>query len=578
MIGKLGFDLAGENTAKLGKGFGWGLATTIVEALTFIALYRFLIVAFDGRVDNKVIVEAGVVFAIATLLLIVLRAGAYSENFSTTYQIVAKARLRVADHLSRLPMAAFTKKRSELVAELLTTRFQVYQDVVMHIWGMAVVNACLPLLLGLFLLWIDWQLGALCLILVPVAFLAIPWSNRLLVRASVRTDAMRDRAVGAVTDQIDGIREFRLFDRHGRRLAIAHDNLKALEEAQMRLELAAAPALLTFGFVLQFGFGLIAVLGVLVVERGQLEIVSFVAAMMIAQRIFKAAGDLGINLAELRFASAILDDIRALSVEATLSEGHIEDLPESHAISVDNVSFSYGEDAVLNRISGEIAAGSKVALVGMSGSGKSTLAGLMARLHDVDKGAILIGGVDIRDMTAERLNTLVAMVLQDVVLFEGTVADNIRLGNPDANDKEVVRVAEAAEADEFISRLPQGYETRIAPNGGNLSGGERQRIAIARALLKDAPILILDEATSSVDLAHEEKLQRAIARLTRGRTTVVIAHRLWTVRSADQIWVLEGGKIVQRGKHETLLRQKGRYQSLWRAQSEARSWRLASAQ
>ncbi|MCG8444626.1 MAG: ABC transporter ATP-binding protein/permease [Hyphomicrobiales bacterium] len=578
MIGKLGFDIAGENAAKLGKGFGWGLATTIVEALTFIALYRFLIVAFDGRVDNRVIVEAGVVFAIATLLLIVLRAGAYSENFSTTYQIVAKARLRVADHLSRLPMAAFTKKRSELVAELLTSRFQVYQDVVMHIWGMAVVNACLPLLLGLFLLWIDWRLGALCLILVPIAFLAIPWSNRLLVRASVRTDAMRGRAVGAVTDQIDGIREFRLFDRHGRRLAIAHDNLKALEEAQMRLELAAAPALLTFGFVLQFGFGLIAVLGVLVVERGQLEIVSFVAAMMIAQRIFKAAGDLGINLAELRFASAILDDIRALSVEATLSEGHIEELPESHAISVDNVSFSYGEDAVLNRISGEIAAGSKVALVGMSGSGKSTLAGLMARLHDVDEGAIRIGGVDIRDMTAERLNTLVAMVLQDVVLFEGTVADNIRLGNPDANDKEVVRVAEAAEADEFISRLPQGYETRIAPNGGNLSGGERQRIAIARALLKDAPILILDEATSSVDLAHEEKLQRAIARLTRDRTTVVIAHRLWTVRSADQIWVLEGGKIVQRGKHQTLLGQKGRYQSLWRAQSEARSWRLASAQ
>ena len=578
MIGKLGFDLAGENAAKLGKGFGWGLATTIVEALTFIALYRFLIVAFDGRVDNKVIVEAGVVFAIATLLLIVIRAGAYSENFSTTYQIVAKARLRVADHLSRLPMAAFTKKRSELVAELLTSRFQVYQDVVMHIWGMAVVNACLPLLLGLFLLWIDWRLGALCLILAPVAFLAIPWSNRLLVRASVRTDAMRGRAVGAVTDQIDGIREFRLFDRHGRRLAIAHGNLKALEEAQRRLELAAAPALLTFGFVLQFGFGLIAVLGVLVVERGQLEIVSFVAAMIIAQRIFKAAGDLGINLAELRFASAILDDIRALSVEPTLSEGHIEDLPESYAISVDNVSFSYGEDAVLNRISGEIAAGSKVALVGMSGSGKSTLAGLMARLHDVDEGAIRIGGVDIRDMTAERLNTLVAMVLQDVVLFEGTVADNIRLGNPDANDKEVVRVAEAAEADEFISRLPQGYETRIAPNGGNLSGGERQRIAIARALLKDAPILILDEATSSVDLAHEEKLQRAIARLTRDRTTVVIAHRLWTVRSADQIWVLEGGKIVQRGKHETLLRQKGRYQSLWRAQSEARSWRLASAQ
>ncbi len=577
MIGKLGFDLAGESAARLGKGFGWGLATIIVEALTYIALYRFLIVAFDGRVDSGVIVEAAFVFAIATLLLIVLRAGAYSENFSTTYQIVAKARLRVADHLSRLPMAAFTKKRSELVAELLTSRFQVYQDVVMHIWGMAVVNAGLPLLLCLFLLWIDWRLGALCLILVPVAFLAIPWSNRLLVRASVRTDAMRGRAVGAVTDQIDGIREFRLFDLHGSRLAIAHDNLKALEEAQMRLELAAAPALLTFGFVLQLGFGLVAVLGVLVVERGQLEIVSFVAAMIIAQRAFKAAVDLGINLAELRFASAILDDVRALSVEATLSEGHIEHLPESNAIAVDDVAFSYGEDAVLNGISGEIAAGSKVALVGMSGSGKSTLAGLMARLHDVDKGAIRIGGVDIRDMTAERLNTLVAMVLQDVVLFDGTVADNIRLGNPGADDEQVVRAAEAAEADEFISRLPQGYETRIAPNGGDLSGGERQRIAIARALLKDAPILILDEATSSVDLAREEKLQRAIARLTHDRTTVVIAHRLWTVRSADQIWVLEGGKIVQRGTHETLLGQTGRYQSLWRAQLEARSWRLASA-
>jgi ATP-binding cassette subfamily B protein len=217
-----------------------------------------------------------------------------------------------------------------------------------------------------------------------------------------------------------------------------------------------------------------------------------------------------------------------------------------------------------------------IALVGPSGAGKSTLAQLVVRLWDVDAGAIRIGGVDIRDMSAETLNRTVAMVLQEVVLFEGTVADNVRLGRPDASDADVVAAAKAARASGFIEALPSGYDTRL--DGVSLSGGERQRLAIARALLKDAPILVLDEATANVDLEAEAEIQAALSALTRRRTVLVIAHRLWTIVGVDEIWVMDEGRIVQRGTQERLLEETGGvYRRLWDAQAQARSWRIAAA-
>jgi ATP-binding cassette, subfamily B, bacterial IrtB/YbtQ len=576
MIVDFGFDLAGRKEAGLRRGFALGVAAAFFEAVPYVELCRVLIAVFEGHAGIGLAIEAALVLLLSMLALIVLKARAATENFRATYGLVADARLNVADHLHRLPMGLFTAARRSVIAELLTGRFGLYQDVVTHVWGLAVVNVALPVFLWLVLLVVDWRLALVAAALVPVALLAIPWSHRVLARAADRLLDVRNEAVGGIVDQIEGVRELAQYDRRQARLRLVDAQIERLKDEQMRLELAPAPALLAFNVVLQFGFALTAIVAAWLVAGGTVEAAGLILFLVLALRFYRAISELGVNLAELRFARDTLAQIRRLAAERTLPERADARTPTDASVEFDDVSFSYGEGEALRALSGRIEDGRMIALVGPSGAGKSTLAQLVARLWDVDSGAIRIGGVDVRDMSAETLNRTVAMVLQEVVLFEGTVADNIRLGRPDASDTEVVAAAKAARADGFIAALPLGYDTRL--DGVSMSGGERQRLAIARALLKDAPVLILDEATANVDLEAEADIQSALSALTRRRTVLVIAHRLWTVVDVDEIWVMDGGRIVQRGPHARLLEETGGvYRRLWGAQAQARSWRILSA-
>lgn len=571
-----GFDLLGQSHERLWVGIWWGLATSAAEAVGYGTLYYLLTLAFSEQVDQSTVLSALAGFTALAVLMTWFRAKVYDESFSTSFASVAAARLRLADHISKLPSGGFTHKRTEAVADLLTSRFQLYQDVVVHIWGMAVANAAMPVFLWLLLVIIDWRLGLFAVLLVPLAFATIPWSHHMLATASQKLAKIRTDALTSVVEHVEGARELAQFDLERARLDLAQTRLVDLESEQMRLELAPAPALLTFAFILQLGLGVTAVAGAYAFSVGSIAAIALLGGLVVAQRYFRAIGDLAINLTELRFAQNVLGEIRHLADEPAMPMPEPGERPKDGSITFDRVNFSYGDDAILNDVSGHIDAGSVVALVGMSGAGKSTLAGLLARLQDVSSGGIRIGSVDIRTITAETLNAQIAMVLQDVVLFEGTIADNIRLARPDASFEDVTAAAQAAEIHDFIENLPDGYETRVNANGANFSGGERQRMAIARALLKDSPILILDEATSSVDLTHEESLQKAISRLTKDRTVMVIAHRLWTIAGADQIWVMDSGQIVQRGTHADLILQDGQYRKMWEAQVEARSWRLGN--
>jgi len=579
MIVDFGFDLAGRREPRLWRGLALGVAAALVEAIPYVELARVLIAVFAGRADVALAVEAALVLMVATILLVVLKARANVENFAATYGVVADARLAVADHLSRLPMGVFTQARRAVIAELLAGRFSLYQDVVTHVWGLAVVNAALPVFLWGVLLMVEWRIALVAAVFVPVAFVAIPWSLRLLSRASEAVADQRDDLVAGVVDQIEGSRDLRQYDRGAQRRGLVEDQLQRFELAQMRAELAPAPALLAFAFVLQLGFAVAAITAAVGVTRGDIMPAALILLLVVALRFYRSIMDLGLNLAELRFARDTLARIRRLAAETPLAEPAAGRTPADAGITFEAVSFAYEGNggAGLHGIDGHIPSGAMVALVGPSGSGKSTLAHLVARLWDVGSGSIAIGGVDVRALSADTLARTVAMVLQDVVLFEGTIADNIRLGRPEASDDAVEQAARAARAHGFIMALPQGYTTPLDAEGGPLSGGERQRIAIARALLKDTPILVLDEATANIDTENEAEIQAALSTLTAGRTVLVVAHRLWTITRADAIWVIDQGSIVQRGAHHDLLADsEGLYRRLWDAQMQARSWRIAS--
>ncbi|MGO4831396.1 ABC transporter ATP-binding protein [Rhizobiaceae sp. 2RAB30] len=284
--------------------------------------------------------------------------------------------------------------------------------------------------------------------------------------------------------------------------------------------------------------------------------------------------ELGIFLIEYRFARRALGTIRDFTSEPLQPLAEEPRKPVGTRIVIDRVGFSHADEPTLKGVSLTIEEGEMAALVGPSGSGKSTLVSLIARLWDVDSGSIRIGGVDVRDMAPETLNATVSMVLQDVALFDVSVEDNIRLGRPNASFDEVKAAAIAARIHDRILELPEGYSTVLAGAGAQLSGGVRQRLAIARALLTDAPILVLDEATASIDLDNERLIQEALENLTAGRTVIVIAHRLWTVTEADRIAVLDRGRLVETGRHEGLVAAGGLYERLWNSQKRSRGWRI----
>lgn len=419
----------------------------------------------------------------------------------------------------------------------------------------------------------DWRLAIACLWGVPVAFGLLFGTRKFTANSAERTKKAAVRVSDGIQETLENVREIRATNQEERYLDELNKKIDAHERIMIKGELGTGVFVNAASVIMRLGVATTILTGAGLILSGRIEFMLLFMFLLVITRIY-APFDQSLALIAEMFVSQVSADRMTEIYETPVAEGAEVFAPKGHDIVFEHVDFAYDKKKVLRDVSFTAKEGEVTALVGPSGSGKSTCARLAARLWDVTGGAVKVGGVDISTVDPEVLLTDYSMVFQDVVLFDDTIMENIRLGKHGATDEEVLAAAKAANCDEFARRLPQGYDTPIGENGAKLSGGERQRISIARALLKDAPIVLLDEATASLDVENETKVQGALSRLLQGKTVLVIAHRMRTVEAADKIVVLSDGKVAEEGAPQELMEKGGLFRRMVELQRQSAKWQL----
>ncbi|MDR1317942.1 MAG: ABC transporter ATP-binding protein/permease [Spirochaetales bacterium] len=497
----------------------------------------------------------------------------YRKTYTVAYNESQKIRLEVAERIRRLPLEFFyNRDLSELTTNMMadcTSIEHVMSHVAPVLAGGLITDVLTCGLLALY----DWRMAAALFAALPVSFALILGSRKLQAFLGERHVRAKLEVSAQVQEYLEGIKVVKAFGLSGEKSAALENALRAMTREAIKFEGLTAIFITLAMMILQVGTGLVVLTGTLLFSGGSLGLIPFLSFILISAKIYSPFIVIFTLLPEFFYMLVSTERMQTLRRTA-LMDGDTETAIDNYTIELKNVSFAYtpGTEDVIRNISLVIPQGGVTALTGPSGSGKSTLSRLIARFWDVREGEIRIGGVNIRSLDPQTLVRHISFVFQDVVLFNDTVKNNIRIGREGAGDEDIYAAARAARADGFIRDLPEGYETVIGENGCTLSGGERQRLSIARALLKNAPIVLLDEATSSLDPENETLIQEALSALVRGRTVIVIAHRLRTVLGADRIAVLDKGRLVEQGSGGQLLAQDGLFARLYHIQQESQGW------
>lgn len=498
----------------------------------------------------------------------------YHNTYGLVYREIKDTRITLAERLRRLPLGYFGKRDLADLTETImgdVNRLEhVWSHCLGYLYGAYISTAIIAVVLFLY----DWRMAIACLWGVPVAFILLFGSRSIQKRASETLKLHALAVSDNIQESLENVREIRATNREKEYLDRLNLKIDRLEKTMRNGELVIGLFVNGASVIMRLGVATTILTGASLILSGKIDFMLLFMFLMVITRVY-APFDQALALIAEMFVSQVsanrLNEIK----DTPIAEGTELFKPDGHDVTFENVSFAYDDHAVLRGVSFTAREGEVTALVGPSGSGKSTCARLAARLWDIQSGTIKVGGVDISTVDPEVLLTDYSMVFQDVVLFDDTVMENIRLGKHGATDAEVLAAARAANCDEFVSRLPNGYATPIGENGAKLSGGERQRISIARALLKNAPIVLLDEATASLDVENETRVQSALSRLLAGKTVLVIAHRMRTVESADQIVVLKDGKVAEQGSPAELLHNpQGVFAHMRALQSASAGWRL----
>ncbi|MGW7078175.1 ABC transporter ATP-binding protein [Streptomyces sp. NPDC054866] len=535
--------------------------TAIAEGLSYALLVPVLRALFGPAPDDAW--PWLTAFGAAITLYALLRYVSDLSGFHVGTTLLRGMYHRLGDHLARLPIGWYGAGRLGEVSVLAGRGVLQAMSVIAHLLAPFISASVTPLTIVAVMTAFNWQLGLAALAAVPVVAAIQIWTARSTAAADAERAAHDEEATGRVIEYLQVQPVLRAGGRTAERFRLLDDSLQEVERASRRSTLSALPGAVGLTLTVQAMFTGLLVLGAYLALDGDTGVAEILTILVLAARCADPLLSLSDIGGRLRGARSVLVKLDAVLRAEPLPEPAQPVQPVGHSLEFESVTFCHGERTVFDEASLSVPQGRRLAVVGPSGAGKSTLLQLLARFYDVDAGAVRVGGVDVRAIDTEVLMSRIAIVFQDVYLFDGTIEENIRVGRPDADDSEVRAAATAARLDEVIERLPGGWATHVGEGGALLSGGERQRVSIARALLKDAPIVLLDEVTSALDPVNEAAVQEGIERLMAGRTVVMVAHRMRTVRRADHVVFLDGGRIVEEGGHDELLDRGGRYADFW---------------
>lgn len=568
------FRFSGTEKSTWYKGMAFELLRSIFEALQFVALLIVL----------RALVEQNITGATAwtTLgIMVVSVAGAalcwylaHNSEGHANYRMCGEKRIHIGERMKYMPMGYFNAQSLGSLTAAATSTISDLESMSFAVIARTVVGMIRTAVFSLAIMCFDWRIGLVFF----VGMLLFLWVNSRLLKKSRELSpgrlAAQTKLVDAVLEYIQGMSVVRAF--HGDKAAkqTLNNTIKETENQNFKLERKRIPYNVLEQVVLRVTSVLAILFSIWLFLQGNMSLFTCLMMVVSAFLVYSELESAGEMFFMLPMIDASIDRVEEIDRAPRMDEGGSVQVPKSHDISFDHVDFSYGDRKIIDDVSFTIPEGTTTAIVGPSGSGKTTLTNLMARFWDVNKGSVKLGGIDVKDYSLDSLMSNFSMVFQNVYLFNDSIENNIKFGKPEANHEEVVAAAKDARCHDFIMALPDGYDTVIGEGGATISGGERQRLSIARAMLKDAPVVILDEATANVDPENEAELQAAIEALTGGKTIIMIAHRLKTVRHANQILVVDHGRIVQHGTHDQLIQQKGIYADFILNRKAAIDWKI----
>ena len=565
--------LSDQGAKDMIKAFVSVTVSNLVLMVPIALLYYMVKDYMEGNLAGKGFwYVAGIV--VTFVLIAVTTYIQYNATFLATYIESGVRRITLAEKLRKIPLSFFGKKDlSDLTSTIMADCAQM--ETASSHFVPELVGACISttiVAIGLF--FFDWRMAMAALWVLPISFIIVACSGKVQRSLNKKQMDLKMACADGIQEGLESARDLRAYNSQEEYMEGLDKKIKAVEKHAIVTELGTAVFVGSSQMILKLGIGTVALVGGILLAKGELDVITFFMFLMVVSRIYDPMQVSLQNLAAIiatGVQSSRLDEILSHEVQG----GTRKMDNKGYDIEFSNVGFSYESgETVLNDVSFVAKQGEVTALIGPSGGGKTTVSRLASRFWDVNQGTITVGGMDISKIDPETLMSLYSIVFQDVTLFNNTVMENIRIGKMDATDEEVIAAAKLAHCDEFAEKLADGWDTMIGENGSELSGGERQRISIARAFLKDAPIILLDEATASLDVDNETMIQESLSRLIKDKTVMIIAHRMRTVADADKIVVLKDGTVAENGSPEALEKQGGIYANMVKTQLLARDWKL----